>query len=269
MLKHLRYIPVLFALAACSTTPAPQVTSGWTTGLNAPQGIQTESLQTQSLQAQAGTSRIAVQQGSPDFGALDVYVGPNKIGTLPGYTAGLGGPVDLPSGEIKLRIFPAGATTNPLIKKEIELRPGKTYSIFLLGQANSLRLVVAKVAPLPAEGFNVRFQHGMPSLRNQKLDAYLITASDTVATQSPTLRGLEYGEPSRYVLFNPLPTDANGLWQVVYTLAGTKTLAADSGPNDVPPPFTGIKEFTATALDASPFAPGPGAGVGFFIERPL
>jgi hypothetical protein len=266
MLKHLRYIPFLFALVACSTTPAPQATSGWTMGLNAPEA---QGIQTQSLQAQAATSRIAVQQGSPDFGALDVYVGPNKIGTFQGYTGGLGGPVDLPSGEIKLRIFPVGSTTAPLIKKEIELKPGRTYSVFLLGKANSLKLVVAQVAPLPVAGFNVRFQHGMPSLRNKKLDVYLITASETVVTRSPTVRELEYAEPSKYVLFNPLPTDANGLWQVVYTLAGTKTLAADSGPNDVPPPFTGIKEFTATALDASPFAPGPGAGVGFFIERPL
>jgi Domain of unknown function (DUF4397) len=266
MLKHLRYIPLLFALAACSSTPAPQVTSGWTTGLNAPER---QVIQAEGLQDKAGISRIAVQQGSPDFGALDVYAGPTKIGTLSGYSAGLGGPVDLPSGEINLRIFPVGSTTAPLIKKEIELRPGRTYSIFLLGKANSLRLIVAPVAPLPVAGFNVRFLHGIPSLRNQKLDVYLITASDTVATQSPTIRGLEYGQPSRYVLFNPLPTDANGQWQVVYTLAGTKTLAADSGPNDVPPPFTGIKEFTATALDASPFAPGPGAGVGFFIESPL
>ncbi len=260
MKKFIGLAALLFALAGCSSLPAPESTAGTWAKWEATQ----EQIQTQAI---ANTARIQIRHVAPDQNALDVYANNALVGALRGYTDGTL-PIDLQAGQMKLELRVSGAATI-VVSKCLELERGKSYSLLLVGKSPNYSLVVDRMGPLPTVGTNFRFLHALPELQTKRLDVYVLAFGSSLATARPVVRGLEYKQTSNYVNFNPIPVDATGTI-FIYTLAGTKTVVADSGP--IPAGFIAslaLLQWTSVASPEPAFAPGAGTGVTFYRERPL
>jgi hypothetical protein len=157
-------------------------------------------------------------------------------------------------GDHNLKVNAAGTTTT-VIDADVTLTDGTDYTVIASGLAAQIEPIVLeddKTAPA-AGSVRVRAIHGAPSA--PAVDVYVTAPDADLATATPTLTGVQFGDFSDYL---EVPA---GDYQVRVTPAGTKTVAIDSGALTL----SGGQVRTVIAVDAA----GGGAPFDFLVLADL
>jgi hypothetical protein len=171
--------------------------------------------------APEGEARVRVVHASPDAPNVDVLVDDAQVLSDVPYLAA-SGYLAVPPGGRNLKVNAAGTATT-VIDTDVTLTDGSAYTVIASGP-------VAAIAPIvlqddnsaPAAGkVRVRAMHGAPGA--PAVDIYVTAPGEDLAAQTPVLTGVEFGYVADYI---EVPA---GDYQVRVTLAGTKTVAIDSG----------------------------------------
>ena len=173
--------------------------------------------------------RVRVVHASPDAPNVDILVdGARALENIPftEYTDY----VTLPTGQRNLAVFVAGTDTQ-VLEANLFIQNGVDYTIlatgFAGGGAPALDLLVLRdragtTAPGSAK---VRVVHAAPSA--PAVDVYLTSPFLALGSQIPVLASVPFGAASSYL---PVLTGSvNRQYQARVTLAGTTTVAIDSG----------------------------------------
>ncbi|MBX9599973.1 MAG: DUF4397 domain-containing protein [Bryobacteraceae bacterium] len=176
--------------------------------------------------AHAQTAGLRVIHLSPDAPAVDVLVnGAAVLEGLPylGYTPYL----PLPAGQYGVQVNLAGTQTT-VLRANLTLRAGVDYTVFAGGFASGdreprLQLVVAEDDNAIGDRTRTRIRaiHGAPSA--PKVDIYATSPWAALSTATPAAPNRGWGEVT------PTLTVPAGAYQARVTLAGTKTVAIQSG----------------------------------------
>lgn len=193
------------------------------------------------------TARVRAVHASPDAPAVDVLV--DGTVALAGVTYGQGsGYLELLSGSHRIQVNPAN-TTMSVIDATLQLDAAKDYTVIAADR-------VAQIGPLVLEDDNtppaagqvrVRLVHGAPSAG--LVDVYVTAPGASLTAAAPTIAGFAFKDASGYL---EVPA---GDYRVRITLAGTKTVAIDSGALSL----AAGQVRTAIALDPAPGTNGFGA----------
>lgn len=107
-------------------------------------------------------AQVRLVQGNTALDAVDIYIGNQVVAARfrPGNYSNR--PVEVPSGEITLRIVPAGSINSPsnsLFEQTLTLQPREDAVLYLYGDATSIRLQAYSqdLSPLAAETARVAF----------------------------------------------------------------------------------------------------------------
>ncbi|HEY7613377.1 MAG TPA: DUF4397 domain-containing protein [Gemmatimonadales bacterium] len=187
----------------------------------------------------AGEAQVRVVHASPDAPNVDVLVdGDQVLGDVPYLAAS--DYLDVPAGVRNVQVNAAGSSTS-VIDEDLDLTEGTDYTIIASGFAASLEpLVLTDDNAAPAAGnAKVRAIHGAPSA--PAVDIYVTAPGADLGEATPVLTGVEFGDVADYV---EVPA---GSYQVRVTLAGTTTVAIDSGTLTL----TAGQVRTAIAVDAA------------------
>jgi hypothetical protein len=200
-----------------------------------------------------GEARVRVVHASPDAPDVDVLLDDAEVlSDVPYLVAS--DYLETTDGEHNLKVNGAGTTTT-VIDADVTLTDGSDYTVIASG-------LVAEIEPIvleddntaPASGsVRVRAIHGAPSA--PAVDVYVTAPGADLATATPALTGVEFGDFSDYL---EVPA---GDYQVRVTPAGTKTVAIDSGALTL----TGGQVRTVIAVDAA----GGGAPFDFLVLADL
>lgn len=176
----------------------------------------------------AAAQRVRVVHASPDAPPVDIYVdGQIALTGIPygEYTDY----VDIPAGQRELAIFVAGTSTR-VIQVSPYLSPGVDYTVIALGfaggKAPAFRiLLLADTGADPQPDFaKLRVIHGAASA--PAVDVYLTKPFLALRNLIPVLTGVPFAAASSYL---NVPVQEPAQFQARVTLAGTKTVAIDSG----------------------------------------
>jgi hypothetical protein len=173
--------------------------------------------------------RVRVVHASPDAPAVDIYVdGQIALTGIPfgQYTDY----VDVPSGQRTFSIFVAGTSTR-VADFTWFLTPGLDYTALAMGfaapgKSPSFRLMFLFDGNAePDEGFaKVRVIHAAPSA--PAVDVYWTKPFLALKGRTPVLAGVPFGGASNYLT---IPTGKAAQYQARVAVAGTQTVAIDSG----------------------------------------
>jgi Domain of unknown function (DUF4397) len=200
-----------------------------------------------------GDARVRVVHASPDAPDVDVLLDDAEVLSDVPYLA-TSDYLETTDGEHNLKVNAAGTTTT-VIDADVTLTDGADYTVIASG-------LVAQIEPIvleddntaPASGsVRVRAIHGAPSAPS--VDVYVTAPGADLATATPTLTGVDFGEFSDYL---EVPA---GDYQVRVTPAGTKIVAIDSGALTL----SGGEVRTVIAVDAT----GGGAPFDFLVLADL
>jgi hypothetical protein len=200
-----------------------------------------------------GDARVRVVHASPDAPDVDVLLDDAEVLSDVPYLA-TSDYLETTDGEHNLKVNAAGTTTT-VIDADVTLTDGADYTVIASG-------LVAQIEPIvleddntaPASGsVRVRAIHGAPSAPS--VDVYVTAPGADLATATPTLTGVDFGEFSDYL---EVPA---GDYQVRVTPAGTKIVAIDSGALTL----SGGEVRTVIAVDAA----GGGAPFDFLVLADL
>lgn len=200
-----------------------------------------------------GESRVRVVHASPDAPDVDVLLDDAEVLSDVPYLAA-SDYLETTDGEHNLKVNAAGTTTT-VIDADVTLTDGTDYTVIASG-------LVAQIEPIVLEDDNtapaagsvrVRAIHGAPSA--PAVDVYVTAPGADLATATPALTGVEFGDVSSYL---EVPA---GDYQVRVTPAGTKTVAIDSGALTL----SGGQVRTVIAVDAT----GGGAPFDFLVLADL
>ncbi|MBS1830591.1 MAG: DUF4397 domain-containing protein [Acidobacteria bacterium] len=170
-----------------------------------------------SLMAQ--NARIRVVHGSPDAPAVDVLVNGAKV--LEGVPfLGYSDYLSVPAGRYDIRVNVSGTETT-VLQANPELSAGNDFTAIAVGKVANLELLlIADNNSEPAAGaVRIRAIHAAPSAPT--VDIYATAPYGVLAT--PTLAGVPFKAVSDYL---EVPA---GTYQARVAVAGTKTVAIDSG----------------------------------------
>jgi len=194
---------------------------------------------TVSASAQTNDVRVRVIHASPDAPTVNVLVNGNlafegvPYKSYTGYAA-------LPAGtiQVQLQVAPAGAI---VYTRSITLAAGE-YSLVALGKVsggnNALNVFEFRDDLQSAPNFaKIRVIHAAPSAPT--VDVYATGAFFPLAPASPTLANVPFAAGSGFVAV------PGGAYQARVTVAGTKTVAIDSGTL----PLVGGSVRTILAID--------------------
>jgi hypothetical protein len=173
--------------------------------------------------------RVRVVHASPDAPPVDVYVdGQIALSGIPfgEYTDY----VNLPGGQRTFSVFVAGTNTR-VADVAAFLTPVLDYTVLAMGFATGgkspsfrLMLLVDQNSE-PVEGFaKVRVIHAAPSA--PAVDVYWTKPFLALRGQLPVLTGVPFGAASNYLT---VPTGRTAQYQARVAVAGTQTVAIDSG----------------------------------------
>lgn len=182
---------------------------------------------------------IRVVHGSPDAPNVDVYVnGVLLLENVP-YQA-FSGLLEVGTGAQNIQVNVAGTDTTA-IDATLELEESTATTVIATNFVASIEpLVLPNDRARPEAGTtNVRALHGAPSA--PVVDIYVTAVDADLEASEPTLSSVAYKQSSPYL---NIPA---GTYRVRVTLAGTKTVAIDSGAVE----FTDQSVFTVIALDAT------------------
>lgn len=193
----------------------------------------------------ASEARVRVVHASPDAPAVDVLVDGSEVLADVPYRAA-SGYLDVTAGSRNLKVNAAGTTTS-VIDANVNLMDSADYTVIASGLvANIAPIVLEDDNSAPAAGnVRVRAIHGAPSAPT--VDIYVTAPGADLATQTPALSNVAFGDAADYI---EAPA---GSYQIRVTVAGTKTVAIDSGTLTL----ASGQVRTAIAVDA------PGGGAPF------
>jgi hypothetical protein len=197
--------------------------------------------------APASEARVRVVHASPDAPNVDVVVdGATVLSNVPFGAASVYLPVD--AGNRQFQVRPAGSST-AVIDANQDLDDGNDYTIIASGLvANISALALRDDNAVPAAGqVRLRVVHGAPSA--PAVDVYVTAPGADLDAATPTLTSVPFGAASDYL---EVPA---GNYQVRVTVAGTRTVAIDTGTLSL----AAGEVRTAIALDA------PGGGPPFSV----
>ncbi|WP_337871276.1 fasciclin domain-containing protein [Meiothermus sp.] len=246
-MKHtfkLALLALTLGLAACGTQEAgprdpmqnPAVREVMMTAAEAPdeEVAFTEELSAQS--GNSGNSRVRVVHFSPDAPAVDILVDDQRAILGLEYPKFVG-PVSLPAGQRNLKVNVVNTSTtviNATLPFEADLR----YSLFALNKVaniEALRLLDTRFAARGAA--KVRLLHAAPSA--PAVDIYVSRPGVPLERLEPVVQSLTFKNSTPYLRIRP------GKLQVRITLAGTRTVAIDTGELEV----AAGNIFTAAAIE--------------------
>jgi len=189
---------------------------------------------------------VRVVHASPDAPNVDVLVDGQTVLTDVQYRQ-FSGYLSVPKGmhNIKVNVTGGGAT---VINADVDLAAGAYYTAIASNVAASITpLVLLDDLSAPAAGSaKVRLVHTAPSAG--LVDVYVTAPNADISGVAPNVANFDFQDETGYL---ELPV---GSYQVRVTLAGTKTVAIDTGTLPL------AAGFIATALAVE--APGGGAPFG-------
>jgi hypothetical protein len=195
-------------------------------------------------------ARVRVVHASPDAPAVDVRVDDAvALSNVPFFTASAYLPVA--AGARRLRVNAAGTATT-VIDATPTLDANTDYTVIAAGRLASISPILLtddNTAPT-AGNVKVRVVHGAASA--PAVDVYVTAPGGDIATATPVLSGVAFRAASAYL---SVPA---GTYRVRVTLAGTKTVAIDTGANGIP--VVAGRVYTAIARD------NVGGGAPFTVE---
>jgi hypothetical protein len=166
-------------------------------------------------------STIKVIHNSPDAPNVDVLVD-NSIALTNVPYGVISNDLPLESGERNISVTVAG-TNQEVIGATLDLSANLKYLIFasdLVSKIKPIVLVTDNNTPTSGNS-RVRVLHGAPSA--PKVDIYATALNAPIESATPVLSNVSFGESSGYL------TVPSGIYQLRVTIAGTKTVAIDSG----------------------------------------
>ncbi|TFG39340.1 MAG: DUF4397 domain-containing protein [Candidatus Aminicenantes bacterium] len=186
---------------------------------------------------------VRVVHASPDAPSVDVLVDDQVVLSDVQYQE-FSGYLTVPKGmhNIKVNVAGGGAT---VIDADVDLAAGEYYTAIASNLAASITplVLVDDLKAPPAGNAKVRLVHGAPSAG--LVDIYVTAPGADISTLNPNVANFGFQDETGYI---DLPV---GTYQVQVTLAGTKTVAIDTGALPLPAGFIA----TAIAVEA----PGGGA----------
>lgn len=192
---------------------------------------------------------VRVVHASPDAPNVDVLVDGQTVLTDVQYKQ-FSGYLSVPKGmhNIKVNVTGGGAT---VIDADVDLAAGAYYTAIASDVAASITpLVLLDDLSAPGPGnVKVRLVHTAPSAG--LVDIYVTTPGADISAAAPNVSNFGFQDETGYLA---LPA---GSYQVRVTLAGTKTVAIDTGTLPL------ASGFIATALAVE--APGGGAPFGALL----
>jgi hypothetical protein len=192
---------------------------------------------------------VQVVHASPDAPNVDVLVDNVIVLTNVPYQAA-SGYLAVPAGTRNLKVNATGTSTT-VINADVAVMGGKYYTVMATGLVAAIQpLVLVDDYVTPAAGnVKVRLVHAAASAPT--VDIYVTAPGADISGISPTLTGVPFRGFSDYL---EVPA---GNYQVRVTLAGTKTVAIDTGALAL----AAGQIRTGVALDA----PGSGAPFGAIV----
>jgi len=192
-----------------------------------------------------GQARVRVVHASPDAPNVDVLLDNAEVLSDVPYLAS-SAYLETSAGDHNLKVNAAGTATTA-IDANVTLADGTDYTVVasdLVAQITPIVLQDDNTAPA-AGNARVRAIHGAPSAPT--VDVYVTAPGADLETATPVLTNVAFGDVADYL---EVPA---GEYQVRVTLAGTKTVAIDSGALTL----ESGQVRTAIAVDA------PGGGAPF------
>lgn len=167
------------------------------------------------------TANVRVVHASPDAPNVDVLVDDVVVLTNVPYEAA-SAYLAVPAGTRNLKVNATGTTTT-VIDADVPLTAGMSYTVMATGLVAEIEpLVLSDDLAHPASGnVKVRLVHAAASAPT--VDIYVTAPGADISALSPTLTGVPFRGYSDYL---EVPA---GNYQVRVTVAGTKTVAIDSG----------------------------------------
>lgn len=164
---------------------------------------------------------VRVVHASPDAPNVDVLVdGALALTNVPFRAAS--GYLEVDGGERRAQVNPTGTTTS-VIDAALMLMKTEAYTVLAVDRVSMIgALVLEDDRSAPAAGnVRVRLVHAAPSAGD--VDVYVTPPGADLNTATPTIAGVAFKAASAYL---EVPA---GAYQVRITLAGTKTVAIDTG----------------------------------------
>ena len=192
-----------------------------------------------------GQARVRVVHASPDAPNVDVLLDNAEVLSDVPYLAS-SAYLETSAGDHNLKVNAAGTATTA-IDANVTLADGTDYTVVasdLVAQITPIVLQDDNTAPA-AGNARVRAIHGAPSAPT--VDVYVTAPGADLEMATPVLTNVAFGDVADYL---EVPA---GEYQVRVTLAGTKTVAIDSGALTL----ESGQVRTAIAVDA------PGGGAPF------
>jgi hypothetical protein len=165
-------------------------------------------------------SAIRVYNAAPDSPALNIYLRAAQIGS--GLAYGFGRfYVFVTAGDGLIEV--QNNVGDVLLDYPTTLTGGAAYTFAVTGTLASLKPVflVDDTTAAPAGTFKTRLIHLAPL--GPAMDLYITGPTDDIATATPVVTGLSYGNASAYI------TAPAGDARLVLTETGSKTVLYDSG----------------------------------------
>jgi hypothetical protein len=196
-------------------------------------------------------ARVRVVHASPDAPAVDVRVDETVALTSVPFKAA-SEYLAVNAGPRRLRVNVA-ATTTTVIDATPTITAGTDYTVLAVDRVASIApLVLTDDNTAPAAGqVKVRVVHGAPGA--PAVDVYVTAPSASLAGETPVLTNVPFKAASAYLA---VPA---GSYRVRVAVAGTQTVAIDTGPEGIP--LTAGRVYTAIALDNT----GGGAPFGVLL----
>jgi hypothetical protein len=169
-------------------------------------------------------TNLRVVHASADAPKVDVTVGGTKVLSGVAYKDASSF-ISTDAGAREVIVTPEGATTPQVIKATLNLAEGGYTTVIAVGKLgnNSIEpLVIAEDGTAPASGkLKIRAGHAAPDV--PAVDIYVTTPTADIATATPTVPNAAYKAVSGVLSID------GGDYRIRATLAGTKTVAYDSG----------------------------------------
>jgi len=170
------------------------------------------------------TAQLRAVHLSPNAPNVDILVNGAAVASNVAYL-GSTSYLSVPSGPATVQVQPVGSNTN-VIDETPTLDADEAYTVLaanFVAQIEAIVLVDDRTAPTTGN-VRVRIVHGAPTA--PAVDVYVTSPTADLETALPVLTNVTFGTASGYLTL-PAAT-----YRIRVTVAGTKTVAIDSG--DVP-----------------------------------
>jgi hypothetical protein len=187
---------------------------------------------------------LRVIHGSPDAPNVDVLVDDDVVLTDVAYKEG-SGYIDVEQGKRRIRVNVAGTDTT-VIDATVDLAEDVAYSVIASNKVSDISALVLTddISATNNATSGIRVVHNAPSA--PAVDVYVTTADADLATSTPVLSNVVFGQSSAYL---DVP---KGTYRFRVTVSGTKTVAIDATTT-----VEGDNNYSVIALDntggGSPF----------------